>query len=114
MTNRLKPLLATYYGSAHSIEKIAFERIEASAEYERMCKQLDGPEFVRKWRTAEMRIVLTKERLTSLDITHCELKKRYYSLRSSFWNGLLLRKDSLSFIRVAIVANSFAISQKHC
>jgi hypothetical protein len=57
MTNRLKPLLTTYYGNTHSIENISTQRIEASGEYDRMCKQLDGPEFVRKWRTAEMRIV---------------------------------------------------------
>lgn len=57
MTNRLKPLLAFYNLNRTSINKIASERIEASGEYERMCKQFDGPEFVRKWRTAEMRIV---------------------------------------------------------
>lgn len=57
MTNRLKPLLATYHANRAPIEKIATQRINSSGEYARMCKQLDGPEFTRKWRSAEMRIV---------------------------------------------------------
>ena len=57
MTNRLKPLLATYHANQRSIDKIASQRIETSGEYERMCRQLGGPEFVRQRRTAEMRIV---------------------------------------------------------
>lgn len=57
MTNRMKPLLATYHANRPAIDKITSQRIDASGEYEQMCKQLDGPEFVRKWRSAEMRIL---------------------------------------------------------
>lgn len=57
MKNRMKPLLATYDANRSTIDKIASDRIEASGEHERMCKQLDGPEFTKAWRNAEMRIV---------------------------------------------------------
>lgn len=57
MANRLKPLLATYYANSAPIKKIASQRIKSSGEHGRMCKQLAGPKFARKWRSAEMSIV---------------------------------------------------------
>lgn len=57
MTTRVKPLLAMYGANRGAINKIATARLDESGEYDQMCKQLSGPEFVRKWRTTEMRIV---------------------------------------------------------
>lgn len=57
MINRLKPLLAMYTANRSTIDKISTQLIEASGEYERMCRQLDGAEFNKEWRTAEMQIV---------------------------------------------------------
>lgn len=45
MTNRMKPLLATYHANRKLLEKIATQRIASSGEYARMSEQLDGREL---------------------------------------------------------------------
>lgn len=60
MRNRMKPLLATYYVNIGAVGEISSDRIKSSGIYEQM-RKLEGREFARKWRSAEMQIALDQQ-----------------------------------------------------
>ena len=111
MANRIKPLLATYHANQKAISSIADARIKSTGVYEKLCKQLDGSEFVRESRKSELAIV--PDQLTAWIIGH-HIRCAEEILQNTTDS---LNSDDMQYAlhtHTIIAVKSFASFQKTC